>query len=195
VTEIIHAGTGDLDALSAVIADAFHDLPPSPWLIADDADRRRIFPGYFRLYLEHALAAGTVHTTPARDSAALWIPVDSRPPPAPDGYPTRLADATSPWTPRFIQFDAALDDRHPAAFRHHHLAVLAVRPDCQGQGVGTALLSFHHDRLDRHETPAYLEASSLRNRQMYSRHGYSDHGPPIQLPEGPEMYPMVRRPQ
>jgi hypothetical protein len=40
--------------LSQVIADAFADLAVSRWLIPDPAARRRIFPGYFRLYVEHA---------------------------------------------------------------------------------------------------------------------------------------------
>ena len=37
--------------LSQVIADAFVDLAVSRWLIPDPAARRRIFPGYFRLYV------------------------------------------------------------------------------------------------------------------------------------------------
>ena len=60
---VVRAGEADLDVLSQVIADAFHDLAPSRWLIPDPGARREIFPGYFRLYLEHALASGTVHTT------------------------------------------------------------------------------------------------------------------------------------
>jgi GNAT superfamily N-acetyltransferase len=195
VTEIILAKPDDMDALTVVIAEAFHDLPPSPWLISDDADRRRIFPGYFRIYLDHAMATGTVHTTPDRDAAALWIPVAGEPPPLPDGYLQRLTAVTAPWTERFIEFDAALDDAHPVGFAHHYLAMLAVRPGRQGQGTGTALLGFCHAVLDRSGTPGYLEASSPRNRQLYLRHGYADYGRPIQLPGGPVMYPMVRHPR
>jgi GNAT superfamily N-acetyltransferase len=195
MTAVIPADADDLDALSAIIADAFHDLPPSPWLIADEASRRRIFPDYFRIYVEHALAAGAVHTTPHRNAVALWIPVGSEPPALPDDYPERLADITKPWTARFVQFDAALDVCHPTGFPHHYLAFLAVRPDRQGQGIGTALLTYHHLLLDRTGIIAYLEASSPRNRQLYLRHGYADHGSPIQLPGGPEMYPMVKEPQ
>jgi len=35
--------------------------------------------------------------------------------------------------------------------------------------------------------PAYLEASDLRTGRIYLRHGFADHGPPIQLPGGPRM--------
>src|ERR1039458_4929711 len=69
---VVRADEADLDVLSQVIADAFHDLAPSRWLITDPEGRRQLFPGYFRLYLEHALASGTVHTTAGRTATALW---------------------------------------------------------------------------------------------------------------------------
>jgi GNAT superfamily N-acetyltransferase len=192
--QVVPADAADLDTLSQVIADAFHDLPPSRWLIADPDARRQIFPGYFRLYVDHAMASGTVHTTPDRSAVALWLRVDEHPEDQPDGYGARLSAATSPWTSRFAAFDAALDQHHPAGVPHHHLAILAVRPDRQGQGTGTALLRAYHQMLDRDtRAPAYLEAADLRTRQIYLRHGYTDHGPPIQLPDdGPQMYPLWR---
>ncbi|HEY5986871.1 MAG TPA: GNAT family N-acetyltransferase [Streptosporangiaceae bacterium] len=190
---VIPAGPGDVDALSHVIAEAFHPLAPSQWLIPDDAARRCIFPGYFRIFVEHARAEGLVHTTPGRDAAALWIPVGPGGPAPPASYPERLAAATGAWVHRCRAFDAALDSRHPAGFPHCHLAMLAVRPGKQGQGTGTALLRAHHHTLDEQGMAAYLEASDMRTRQFYLRHGYSDHGAPVQLPGGPCMYPMVRR--
>jgi len=195
MTPVIRAQAADAGPLSALIAEAFHDLPPSRWLISDEAARREIFPGYFRLYIEHALASGLVYTTPDRDAAALWIPIGPEPPDPPDGYPERLLAATTPWTQRFVAFDAALDRRHPAGTPHHHLALLGVRPGRQGQGTGTALLESYHRMLDTEaRAPAYLEASNRRNRSLYLRHGYADHGPPIRLPGGPLMYPMWREP-
>jgi GNAT superfamily N-acetyltransferase len=192
---VIRADPADLDVLSQVIADAFADLAPSRWLIADPAARRQIFPGYFRLYLERALADGIVHTTPHRTAAALWIPAGADPASPPDGYAPRLAAATSPWTSQFLAFDAALDHHHPAGIPHHHLALLAVRPDRQGQGTGTALLNAHHAVLDHDGVPAYLEASDLATRHVYLVHGYADHALPILLPGGPVMYPMWRQPR
>lgn len=192
---VVAAGLADLDVLSQVIAEAFHDLAPSRWLIDDPAARRAIFRGYFRIHAEHALASGVIHTTPDRAAAALWLSAGPGSPGEPPGYGARLAAATTPWTERFVTFDAALAARHPAGFAHHHLALLAVRPGRQGQGTGTALLRAYHQILDRDRMPAYLEASGPRTRRLYTRHGYSDQGPPIQLPGGPAMYPMVRQPR
>jgi len=193
VTEIIRAEPADAEVLSAVIAEAFFDLPPSRWLISDEASRRDIFPAYFRILVEHALAHGIVHTTPDRAAAALWIPVGEGPPAPPERYPERLREVTTPWTTRFTEFDAALDSRHPAGAAHHHLAMLGVWPGAQGRGLGTALLRHHHDELDQAGVPAYLEAASQRTRRLYRRHHYADLGPPICLPDGPQMFPMLRR--
>lgn len=190
---VICADGADVLVLSQVIADAFHDLAPSRWLIPDPAARRQIFPGFFRLYVEHAMASGVVHTIPDRAAVALWLPVGKNGPNEPADYGERLAAATRPWTDRFLTFDRVLERHHPTGIAHHHLAILAVRPDRQGQGIGSALLRSHHAVLD-HQTgaPAYLEASDLRTRRLYLAHGYRDHGPPIVLAGDVLMYPMWR---
>jgi GNAT superfamily N-acetyltransferase len=180
--------------LSQVITDAFFDLAVSRWLIPDLAARRRIFPGYFRLYVEHALADGLVCTTPRQDAVALWLPAGEAPTAPPEGYDEQLAAVTGPWIDRFRLFDQTLESRHPTGYAHHHLAILAVRPDRQGHGTGSALLRAHHAALDRDIIPAYLEASDLRTRRLYLAHGYADSGGPLFLPEA-VMYPMLRPPQ
>jgi GNAT superfamily N-acetyltransferase len=192
--QVTPAGPADTTALSQVIAEAFHDLPPAWWLIPGPGRRREVFPAYFALLIEHALATGVVHTTRGRAAAALWLPVGADGPGQPgNGYRARLAQVTGPDATRFVAFDAELDDHHPTGTAHHHLAILADRPDAQGQGIGTALLRAHHATLDQHATPAYLEASSERSHDWYLRHGYADTGPPYHLPGGgPPMWPMWR---
>jgi GNAT superfamily N-acetyltransferase len=191
--QIITATVADTGALSQVIADAFYDLPQSQWLIPDLAARREILPGYFRIMVERALAAGTVHTTADRSAAALWIAVSSEGAPQPDDYAARLAEVTGPWAGRFTAFDAVLERNHPAGFAHHHLAILAVEPIRQGEGTGSALLRAYHHALDQGlNLPAYLEAAQWRTRQLYRRHGYLPSGL-FYLPEGgPPMFPMAR---
>jgi GNAT superfamily N-acetyltransferase len=195
--QIVPAEEQDINALSQVIALAFHDLPPSRWLIAGDDDRRRVFPGYFRLYVADAMKRGHVYTTAERSAVALWLPVGEAGEPAPDGYDQALASVTERWVDRFRTFDALLDKHHPTGLRHDHLAILAVHPDHQRRGLGTELLAAHHALLDAADPPtaAYLEASDPGTRQLYLRHGYTDHGgDPVQLPAGPQMHPMLRHP-
>jgi GNAT superfamily N-acetyltransferase len=208
---IVRASEADIEILSQVIADAFFPLAPCQWLVPDQAARRDILPGYFQMYVEHAMADGLVHTTPGRDAAALWIPLGPQPPAPPEGYDERLAEVTGPWVERFVVFDAELDDHHLTGTEHQHLAILAVRPGRQGQGTGTALLGAHHAVLDEDGVAAYLEAADERSRVLYLRQGYVDYGTPIELPASPfaedvgsgpaepadqvHMYPMVRHPK
>ena len=192
---VILADEADLDDLAQMIADAFIDLAPSRWLITDPAARHAIFPGYFRLHLEHALTSGHVYTTPGRAAAALWLPSGVGAAGMPDGYDARLAAETGKWAERFRPFDETLSRHHPAGIAHWHLAILAVRPDRQGRGIGAALLRSGHEFLDRAGAAAYLEASSPRARDLYLRHGYALlPDAPFHLPGGAPMWPMWREP-
>jgi GNAT superfamily N-acetyltransferase len=191
---IVRAGQADIGVLSQVIADAFFSLTVCRWLIPDGTARRAAFPGYFGLYVEHAIADGLVETTPDRAAAALWIPGEG-PGEPPDGYTGRLAGITGSYLSNFLAFDEQLDRHHPAGTFHHHLAILAVRPDRQGQGIGTALLDARHAVLEDEGIPAYLEASDERTRRLYLDHGYADQGGPIEFADGVRMYPMWREPR
>jgi GNAT superfamily N-acetyltransferase len=191
---IIPAEPADAATLSQVIAAAFHHLAPSQWLVEDPTARARILPQVFRIFTDHAIAHGSADTTPSRTAVALWLPVPRDGPHLPSDYNTRLADATGAWIHHFVVFDAELDRHHPTGTAHHHLAMLAVHPHHQGQGIGTALLRTHHRLLDEAGIPAYLEASSQRSRALYTRHGYTGHGPAVHLPDGPLLCPMWRPP-
>lgn len=192
---VIRAEREDLEMLSRVIAEAFFDLPPSRWLVPDPDARRAMFPAYFGLHLEQALAHGVVWTIADRTAAALWLPTGRKPVPQAADYGLRLAAITGARVRQFTEFDAALERHHPSQVFHHHLAIMAVRADRQGRGFGSALLRAHHRELDQGvRIPAYLEASSQRSRRLYERHGYVLRaGGPFALPAGgPLLWPMWR---
>jgi GNAT superfamily N-acetyltransferase len=191
--QITRADEADTGVLAQVIAEAFFPLAVCRWLIPDGAARRAAFPSYFQFYVEHAIADGLVETTPDRAAAALWIP-GTGPGTPPDSYTERLAAITGQHLGNFLAFDNELDRHHPAGTFHHHLAILAVRPDRQGQGIGTALLRAHHSVLENQGIPAYLEASDEHTRRIYLDHGYADRGSPIEFADGVQMYPMWRAP-
>src|SRR6266480_1511298 len=55
---------------------------------------------------------------------------------------------------------------------HWHLAFVCTRPENQGHGLGTALIRDGVRRCDAAGHPAYLEATSDRNRTLYERLGF-----------------------
>lgn len=180
-------------AVAELIAAAFEPLAAVSWLVPEPGVRRRVMAGNFLIYVEHALAHGLVYVTADRSGAAVWFPRDGEPLPGPDDYDARLTAACGVFTDRFRILDKLLETHHPDA-PHHHLAFLAVDPDRQGDGTGTALLRHHHARLDELGLPAYLEASCERSRDLYLRHGYQA-SEPFRLPDGTPFWPMWRPPQ
>jgi GNAT superfamily N-acetyltransferase len=182
----------DLEAVTAVLSEAFLYADLAPWLIPSLADRDRIYPHYFAMLAEHALAHGTVAITQDRAAVALWYAHDGRPLPAIADYDARLAQSTAPYTARFVALDDAMHRHHPHDEPHHYLAFLAVHPDRQRHGYGSHLLRHHHDYLDATATAAYLEATGTRTGQLYARHGYQPRPAYALARDSPRLYPMWR---
>src|SRR4051794_7506411 len=129
-------------------------------------------PRNFQIVVEYALEHGEIHTTSDRSAAAVWLPRGATELPPPRDYERRVLDTCGEHAHRFFELDAIFDKHHPGALPHHHLGLLGVRGDRQGEGLGTALLRHHHARLDQAGIPAYLEASSTGSRDLYARQGY-----------------------
>ena len=193
IRDVAPVDTGEITDL---VATAMSDGPVARWLHPDPEVRRREGPEYIGIFVEHAVRYGEVYATADADTGqlsgvALWFPLTSMIPP-PTDYDRRLKEVAGSAFDRARELDAAMDAHHPLE-PHHYLAFLAVRPDRQNRGIGSALLDRHHARLDRAELPAYLEANDPRNRDLYLRHGYVCRSI-IQLPDGPPLWPMWRVP-
>ncbi|MEV4824547.1 GNAT family N-acetyltransferase [Micromonospora sp. NPDC049274] len=185
------ATRGDAEPLVAVLTEAFFDGPVADWLVPDHRDRQIVYRRYFELVFNHGLDNGHVDTTADLSAVAIWYPRaeprrgDSR------EYQVALEAATGTYAPKFALLDAVFEAFHPSE-PHHYLAYVAVQPEQQRRGVGAALLDHHHRQLDALGMPAYLEASNLRNRELYVRLGYRA-GPPLILPTtGPTIWRMWR---
>ena len=194
MTEVVSIRPGrasDVDALARSIARAFGLLPVSQWLVPDDEDARvDAMAGQFRLLVAHAIDHGDVYVADDGDGVAVWFP----PGPMPDipDYDERLATACGPHTPRFVELDEQMHKAHPTDPDHAYLAFLTVEASARNRGIGSALLEAHHRRLDADGTPAYLDASGLRSRALYVRHGYTDHAEPYGPDGVTAFYPMWR---
>lgn len=55
--------------------------------------------------------------------------------------------------------------------RHLEIVIFATSPECQGRGVGTALLRFLGEVADADGVPAHLETAGSRNAGFYARKG------------------------
>jgi GNAT superfamily N-acetyltransferase len=202
---IVKAGAEDSAAVAGVIAAAFHDLPQSRWLVSDSDARREIFGDYFGIWAEYGTADGGEVFTATVDGAvvggSIWLRTDPGEEfHGPPDYDKRMAAVAGQWIDRFRAFDATLEQNHPGppAPPHMHLAMIAVRADHQGRGVGGAMLAAYHRQQSEAPAPlpTYLEAAEERSARLYERHGYRlMTAGPFHLPDdGPPMWPMWRWP-
>jgi GNAT superfamily N-acetyltransferase len=182
--------------MSELLAGTIGQGAVARWLNPDPVARWETGPAYFDIFVEHAVQHGEIYAAADPTSGkligvALWFPLTTMVP-VPRDYDRRLKDTCGSAFDRAREMDAALEAHHPTE-PHHYLAFIAVRPDRQNHGVGSALLARHHARIDAAGIPAYLEANDLRNRDLYLRHGYVSNTV-IRLPDGPPIWPMWRPP-
>ena len=164
----------ELEALAAVLARAFYDDPVFTWCVKDSADRLSLFTRSFGLYLHTLwLKQDECYTTEHAAGAAVWELPGRWKVGAVDQIrllPSMLA-TYGRLLPRILRALATLESNHPAE-PHYYLPVVGVDPGWQGRGLGTALIRPVLDRCDDEGLPAYLEATSPRNRALYERHGF-----------------------
>ena len=162
------------ERLAAVLARALFDDPVMRWVIGDDGRRRSVLEAGFDLYLRRLwLKQDECYTTESAAGAIVWE--------LPGQWKVGILDQlrllpsmariNGRLLPRSLRTIAALESNHPAA-PHYYLPFVGVEPEWQGRGLGTALMRPVLDRCDEEKMPAYLEASSPRNRVLYERHGF-----------------------
>jgi len=94
--------------------------------------------------------------------------------------------------PRTFELFELFDAHHPQD-AHYHLHFIGIRPECQGTGIGSALLRAVLDRCDREGAAAYLDADE-RSKVLYVKHGFEATAE-LRLPQGPSFWPMWRAPR
>ncbi len=62
--------------------------------------------------------------------------------------------------------------KHDPPKPHWHLGPIGVHPECQGQGIGKAMLASFLKVVDEQGMPAYLEADVDRNVALYEKFGF-----------------------
>ncbi|MFD6432984.1 GNAT family N-acetyltransferase [Streptomyces venezuelae] len=204
---IRRAGADDReDVIRLLDAALVHD-PVSSWVFPEVEHRVRTHRALMGAFLDIALDEGYVDITEDGAAVALWWSVPAGPhggggeaaeaevdAGAEDG-PALLRRAVDPDNERVEVIGRLTEAIHPTDRAHEYLHLIAVHPDRQGEGLGTALVTAVLDRCDRDGLHAYLEASNARSRDLYTRLGFTFMGTTLDLPDGPPMWPMWRAPR
>jgi ribosomal protein S18 acetylase RimI-like enzyme len=183
------AEAADVPELSRLLAAAFFDDPVLSWVYPDPAPRQEILPAVFRTFIDACQAGDEVYTTDRHIAGAVCVPPGREPDEA------QLADLeqiSGDYAPRAFELSELMDAEHPHE-PHYYLFFLGTRPEWQSRGIGSALLEQLLEPCDRDGVPAYLDATSERNKRLYLRHGFEVRNE-VRLPGGAAFWPMWREP-
>ena len=152
--------------------------------------RRQLLPGFFGAVAESYLSYDETYAADEAASAAVWAPPGAE---DDEELPTVLGEVVEEYAERLFEILGLMEAKHPVE-PLYYLFLLGTRPGWQGRGLGSSLMAPVLETCDRDRVPAYLEATSERNRQLYIRHGF-DVTDEITQPGGPTMWPMWRSPR
>ncbi|MFJ9039512.1 GNAT family N-acetyltransferase [Streptomyces sp. NPDC102406] len=202
---IRRAQASDRDYVVRLLDEAFMDDPVSGWVFPDVEHRRARHAGLMAAFTDATFADGYIDLAEDGAAVALWMDIPGAPdtPDEPlgpsegssDDGPAQVRAAVDPDNERVEQIARLTAAAHPVGREHVYLWMIGVRPDRQGEGLGTALMAPVLERCDREGLPAYLEASNARSRALYERLGFVFTGTAVDLPDGPSLWPMWREPQ
>jgi ribosomal protein S18 acetylase RimI-like enzyme len=179
-----------------VLTSAFGDEPLLNWWLKQGAAKERARRGFF----EHAVNGG-IHPKAefwlvGNDAAAIWTPpgataFDLSPLATLLVMPRLLSIAGITGLRRALDLGAVLTAHHPSE-PHAHLVFLGVRPERQGQGLGSVILKRTLADVDAARLPAYLETATEANVRLYERHGFEVRAELRCAPNGPRFWTMLR---
>jgi GNAT superfamily N-acetyltransferase len=188
--------TAELVGVVEAVALSFYEDPIFRWIAPDDRRRLRELERGFGLFARRVwFPHDATYTTDRLIGGAFWMP--------PGTWHLSMftqlsmlpamAVITRGDLVRLLRVLNAIEAKHPHE-EHYYLAVIGIRPEWQGRGFGSALLRPVLDRCDGERLPAYLEASSPRNRALYERHAFSV-VEEMRVSDSPPLWRMWREPQ
>ena len=183
------SSTSDEDRAIATLTMAFADDAVTRWVLRDPHLYLTYWPPLVKAFGGAAFAGGTADSIDDLSGVALWLA------PGVTGDDEAMGALAAEAIPADEQdevfaFMGQMAEFHPQE-PHWYLPLIGVDVTKQGRGYGSALLVHALERCDQDHLPAYLEASSPRNKALYERHGFETIGV-IQAGESPPMWPMLR---
>lgn len=180
-------------AAADAVAAGFDDNEIWVWMVPADRLRRRGLRTYYRRTLrEIFVPLGASWVSADAMGAAAWVP--------PQRWRFSKREqraelrAMLPWMVGGLgrgQRIERLMHRHHPSEPHWYLHTLAIHPEKQRRGYGSALIEPGLNRADEEELPCYLETQRESNIPFYARFGFELTGK-ISLEDSPPLWTMWR---
>ncbi|MDL4776879.1 GNAT family N-acetyltransferase [Actinomadura xylanilytica] len=186
----------DADIPTAVdtLTQAFADYPYTQHVIAADDHEDRIRRFQKLCLTRIGMVYGRVWVADASRAVAVWATPDQDPSPAFAEIGPLVGDLTGNRAAAYESAEQAVAPYRPQG-PAWFLNTVAVAPEAQGRGLGSAVLVPGIEAAARDGHPAFLETSSERNVVFYERLGFKVTAD-VQLPDnGPRTWCMRRDPR
>ena len=165
----------------------------------DSARYRRLLADYFRYSFAEARRLGHLELAPAGSGVAAWLR------PMPDTDEAAAATAKQYFLGSYLGPEVLAAYTRLVSSMHRHvpagapltgwyLSILAVAPDAQGRGLGSALLEPTLAGLDASGQSAWLETTTWRNVRFHERHRFVTRRIYTDPVAGTTYWVMVREP-
>lgn len=171
--QVRKAARADLPQLVESIGLAFAGDPLTRWL-AGGGEALQMSRRFFQAEYTAAERYDLIYTDENRAGVAIWLPPGKQ-----FGLRESLIQARymagfirlTRQTPALIRLFSTLEKVRPPT-PHYYLRLLGVRPELQGQGLGSALMQPVLTQCDELGIPAYLETETEANVRYYEKRGF-----------------------
>lgn len=135
----------------------------------------------FRFLVSHTIDNGKVTLAHIKDDiegAALWLPSERTERSFVDeiryGGIAMLKHQGLPSILRQMRASKQMSTKHHEllSIPHYYLSILGLRPQAQGQGLATQLITPMLERADSEGKPCYLDTHNEVNLNLYRRYGF-----------------------
>ena len=191
---IRQATAADREHVVDTLVEAFIDDPVQRWIMSTPERRRRYGRHFFAMHARRMIPMGLAWTS--EQGVSLWAPPDQwRESPVDTArLITRAFPGALPHPIRAVRGLLGMEALHPKD-PHVYLAVVGVREEGRGQGLGSALIAPGLQHADSLGLPCYLESSNELNVPLYERHGFKVTREFAFPGGGPTAWLMWREPQ
>ncbi|WP_433272836.1 GNAT family N-acetyltransferase [Actinosynnema sp. CS-041913] len=191
MADVRRATGADIEAAADTLAAAFTGYPFVRHVVAADDHEQRVRE-LQRLFLtEVGLDHGAVWVTDDCGAVAVWTTPDTDAAAAFGPIAERAGELAGDRAEASARAEQALGPHRPTE-PAWFLGTVGVRPDRQGQGLGSAVIQPGLDAADEAGAPAYLETTGDRNVRLYRKLGFEVFAE-VQLPDGGPLTLCMRR--
>ncbi len=161
-----------------LLARAFHDYPAITFLFPNERRRDEAQYHTWSAACRYSIRHGEAWAAPGFAGVACWLPPGATHKSLPRELAAGMGALLFRLRPRELIGNIANDlyadalHRRCVPGRHWYLFAIGVEPECQGQGIGSALLRPMLGRADREGMPVYLETHYARNVGFYQKYGF-----------------------